>query len=99
MYMARDLMHCKPGKAKDIVAIFKKLSEVLKEMGYPPMRVYTDVSGEPYWTVVAEQEITTLDDLAEMSRKSMSDPKLAEIFKGYHDLVIGGRREFYKVEF
>jgi hypothetical protein len=99
MYMARDLMYCKPGKAKDLVAIFKRLSEVLTGMGYAPMRVYTDVSGEPYWTVVAEQEIKTLDDLAEKSRQAMSDPKLAEIFKGYHDLVTGGRREFYKVEF
>lgn len=98
MYMSRDIMHCKPGKAKDLVEIFKQLAGVLKEKGYAPMRIYTDVSGENYWTVVAEQEIKTLDELAEMSRQTMSDKRMAKVFKGYHDLVIGGKREFYKVE-
>ncbi len=98
MYMSREVFHCKPGKAKDVVAKFKKLSSVMKEMGYWSSRVYTDVSGENYWTVVMEQEIEKIDDLAEMTRKLMSDPRIAEAMKDYHDLVLNGRREIYKVE-
>ena len=53
MYMSREIMHCKPGKVKDLVAKFKVLSEAMKGMGYPPLRIYTDLSGENYWTVIA----------------------------------------------
>jgi hypothetical protein len=98
MYMSRDVFHCKPGKAKDLVARFKKLSEVLGTMGYAPGRVFTDVSGEKYWTVVLEQDIEKIDDLAEMSRKVMSDPKMADAMKDYHDFVLDGRREIFKIE-
>mgnify|MGYP001589977673 CR=1 FL=1 len=98
MYMAREVFHCKPGKAKDVVAKFKKLSGVMQEMGFGPSRIYTDVSGENYWTVVMEQEIEKIDDLAEMSRKTMSDPRMAKAMKNYHELVLNGRREIYKVE-
>jgi hypothetical protein len=98
MYMSRDIFHCKPGKAKDIVAKFKQFSEVLRSMGYFPARIYTDVSGENYWTVVIEQDIEHIDELAEMSRKAMSDPRTGQALKDYHDLVQAGRRELYKVE-
>ena len=98
MFMSRDTMHCKPGKVKDLVAKFKLLSDALKTMGYPPMRIYTDVSGEKYWTVVTEQEVQSLDQMAELSRKAMSDPKVSEAMKGYHELVVEGRREFFKLE-
>jgi hypothetical protein len=89
MYMSRDIMHCKPGK---------RLSSVLSGMGYPPMRIYTDVSGEQYWTVVIEQDVARIDDMAEMSRKTMTDPEVAKAMEGYHEHVVSGRREFYKRE-
>ncbi len=98
MYMSRDIMHCKPGKVKDLVVKFKALSEALKGMGYPPFRIYTDVSGENYWTVIAEQDVESIDGMTEQARKAMSDPKVTEAMKGYHDLVVDGRRELYKVE-
>ena len=98
MYMSREILYCKPGKAKNIVATFKKFSEVLKSIGYAPARIYTDVSGEKYWTVVIEQDLKTIDELAEMSINVMNDPRTAEIMKDYHDLIQGGRRELYKAE-
>ena len=98
MYMSREIMHCKPGKVKDLVVKFKVLSEAMKGMGYPPLRIYTDLSGENYWTVIAEQEMESIDGMAERASKSMSDPKVSEAMKGYHDLVVDDRRELYKVE-
>jgi hypothetical protein len=98
MYMSRDIFNCKPGKAKDLVATFKRFSNILQSIGYEPARIFTDVCGENYWTVVIEQDIKTIDDLAEMSRKVMSDPRTAEVMKDYHDLIQGGRRELYRVE-
>jgi len=98
MYMSREIMHCKPGKVKELVEKFKALSEALKGMGFGPLRVYTDLCGENYWTVVSEQDVESIDGMGEMAKKSMSDPKVAGIMKGYHDLVIDGRRELYRVE-
>jgi len=98
MFMAREIMHCKPGRVKELVEKFKVLSEALKGMGYPPLRIYTDVSGENYWTVVAEQDVKSIDEMSEQSRQTMSDPKVAAVMKGYHELVNDGRRELYKVE-
>ncbi|MBI5475009.1 MAG: hypothetical protein HY961_21920 [Ignavibacteriae bacterium] len=98
MYMSRDVFHCKPGKAKELVTRFKQFSEILGAMGYQQGRVFTDISGESYWTVVMEQDVEKIDDLAEMSRKVMSDPRTANVMKDYHDLVLDGRREIFRVE-
>jgi hypothetical protein len=98
MYLSRDIMHCKPGKVKDLVAKFKEVSSLMKKMGYPEARLYTDVSGEDFWTVVVEQEMEKIEDFAEMAHKTMGDPAIAKAFGGYHDLVVSGRRELYRRE-
>jgi hypothetical protein len=98
MYMSREVMHCKPGKAKDLVTKFKKMGDAMKARGYANIRVYTDVSAEKYWTVVMEQDVEKIDDLAELSRKMSEDKELMKLIDGYHELVIDGRRELYKLE-
>ena len=99
MYLIREVMHCKPGKVRPMVDKFKKMNSVMKKMGYKkPMRILTDLSGERYWTVIAAQEVDTLEDYMEMTRKTMTDPKIQKIMKGYHDLVESGHREIYKIE-
>ncbi|MGA9120601.1 MAG: hypothetical protein WB699_14650 [Bacteroidota bacterium] len=98
MFVSREVFHCKPGHAKDLVAVFKKLSPMMKEMGVSDMRIFTDISGQPYWTVVVEQEVKSLDEFAELSRTTMADPRVSGIFAGYHEHVIGGTREIYKRE-
>ena len=62
------------------------------------MRVMTDVSAERYWTVVSEMEVENLEKYAEMSKKSMEIKEFQEAMKGYHDLVVEGRREIYTIE-
>ena len=98
MYMSREVMHCKPGKAKDLVAKFKKMDEAMGSRGFPRIRIYTDVSAEHYWTVVMEQEVEDINQFAEMSRKMGEDKELMKIIDGYHELVLDGRRELYKLE-
>ena len=98
MYMSREVMHCKPGKAKDLVAKFKKMGDAMKSRGFPNIRIYTDVSAENYWTVVMEQDVEKIDDLAELTRKMSEDKELMKLIDGYHELVLNGRRELYKIE-
>src|SRR6186713_3271113 len=98
MYLIRDIMYCKPGKARPIVEKMLGLSKMSQKMGVGAMRVMTDVSAERFWTVVSEIEVSSVEQFAETSRKSMSMPEFQEIMKGYHDLVDGGRREIYMLE-
>jgi len=98
MFLIRDIMYCKPGKARPMVEKFLALSKLSQKMGFGNMRVMTDVSAERYWTVVSEIEVESIEQYAETSRKSMSMPEFQEAMRGYHDLIDHGRREIYQLE-
>jgi hypothetical protein len=98
MFLVRDIMYCKPGKTRPMVDKFLALAKLGEKIGMGKMRVFTDVSAERYWTVVAETEVASMEQHAEMARKSMQMPEFQEAMKGYHDLVVEGRREIYTIE-
>lgn len=98
MYLVRDIMYCKPGKARAMADKFLALAKIGGKMGMGTMRVMTDVSAERYWTVVAETEVASIEQHAEMARKAMAMPEFQEVMKGYHDLIDTGRREIYLIE-
>jgi hypothetical protein len=98
MFLIRDIMHCKPGKARPMVEKFLALSKISDQLGFGAMRIMTDVSAERYWTVVVEFEVDSLERYTEVSRKSMETKEFQEAMKGYHDLVDQGRREIYRIE-
>ena len=98
MYVIRDVMNCKPGKVGELVKKFSALNPVMERLGYKPARILTDVSGEPFWTAVFELEATTLDAFRDMESKVMADKEAQAAFSGYHDLVVSGRREIFKLE-
>ena len=98
MFLVRDIMYCKPGKARAMVENFQALAKLSQAMGFGAVRVMTDVSAERYWTVVSEMEVPSLEEYTSMSRKSMENKEFQEAMKGYHDLVDHGRREIYSIE-
>ena len=98
MFLVRDIMYCKPGQARPMVQKFLALAKLGPQMGFGPMRVMTDVSAERYWTVVSEMEVESLEKYTEMSRKSMEVKEFQETMKGYHELIVEGRREIYQIE-
>ena len=98
MVLVREIMYCKPGKVRPMVANFLALSRSGQKLGLGTMRVMTDVSGERFWTVVAEIEVESLEKFEEISRKAMEIPELKESMKGYHELIDHGRREIYRIE-
>jgi hypothetical protein len=98
MYLVRDIMYCKAGKARQMVEKFTALAKAGEKFGMGSMRVMTDVSAERYWTVVAETAVTSLEQHAEMARKAMQMPEFQDAMKGYHDLIDTGRREIYMIE-
>ena len=99
MFVVREMMHCKPGKVGEMVKRFKQMMPLMKEAGFTTMpRVMTDVAGEPFWTIVWEQDVESVEQYMEASRQAMSDPRMQTIMEGYHDIVVSGKREIFKLE-
>ena len=98
MYVVREVLHCRPGKVRQMVEKFKAISRVLTELGHEPLRLLTDVSGEPFWTVVAETKVETIDQFFAVEQQLMANETLHRSMSDYHDLVDSGRREVYRIE-
>ncbi len=97
MYLVREVLHCRPGKVGALVEMFKRMGEVMRDKGYEPFRLFTDVSGEQFWTLVLESESASLTEFQSMEADVLSDERARAIMSGYHDLVQNGRREIFKV--
>ena len=98
MYVIREIVNCKPGKVREMVEKFRGISTVMKDMGHEPLRLFTDVTGEPFWTIVAEMEVEKIDDFFAMEEMLMANETLRKSMSDYHELVQRGRREIYRVE-
>lgn len=98
MYMVREVLSCRPGKVGALVKKFKALNEVMQAMDLDPFRIYTDLAGEPFWTLVLERDYDSLDDVPAIESKVMADGRAQEAMAGYHEVVRTGRREIYRVE-
>ena len=102
MLLVREIMYCKPGKVRPMVEKFKAMDKMSQKAGMPKMRVMTDFCGERYWTIVAEMEVSSVDEFEKTMQgtgQSAEDMKEMErLMEGYHDLVDYGRREIYKIE-
>ncbi len=98
MYIIREVVNCRPGKVAPMLDKFKTIGTAMREVGHQPFRLLTDVTGEPFWTLVAELEVEKIDDFFTLQGKLMASPALRDAMSGYHELVSSGRREIYKVE-
>ncbi len=98
MYVIREVLHCKPGKVRQMVEKFRTISTALTELGHEPLRLLTDVTGEPFWTIVAEARVPRVDDFFATEQQLMANEELRKAMADYHDLVESGRREIYRIE-
>ena len=98
MYIIREVLSCKPGQVRPLMDKFRILSAALEKTGRPPLRLLTDVSGERFWTLVAEVSVGTVDEFFAVEGELMADASVRNAMSGYHELVEVGRREIYRVE-
>ena len=102
MLLVREIMYCKPGKVRPMVEKFIAMDKMGSKAGMPKMRVMTDFCGERYWTIVAEMEVSSVDEFERMMQGTGQSPEdmkeMERLMEGYHDLVDYGRREIYKIE-
>ncbi len=102
MLLIREVFHCKPGKVRPLVEKFLAMNKLSAKAGMPQMRVMTDVAGAPYWTLVAEMEVSSMAEFEKEMQGGGQDAAamkaMEQIMKDYHDLVDSGRREVYRIE-
>jgi hypothetical protein len=98
MYVIREVLNCKPGKVRQMVDKFQRLSAVLVEMGQEPLRMLTDVTGEPFWTLIVEARVEKIDDFFAIEQRLMANEQVQRAMNDYHTLIESGRREIYRVE-
>lgn len=98
MYVIREVLSCKPGQVRPMVEKFRTLSAVLVDMGHEPLRLLTDIAGEPFWTVIAEVQVEKIDDFFALEQKLRANERLRATMADYHSLVQRGRREIYQLE-
>ncbi len=102
MLLVREIMYCKPGKVRPMVEKFVAMDKLGRKSGMPKMRVMTDFCGERYWTVIAEMEVSSMDEFERMMQGAGQNKadmqEMERLMEGYHDLVDHGRREVYKIE-
>lgn len=97
MVMVREVLNCKPGQVGALVAKFQALGEVMQSMGHEPFRLYTDVAGADFWTLVLEREYDSVEASLALEQEVMGNSDARAVMGGYHDHIMRGRREIYKV--
>jgi hypothetical protein len=96
MLLIREVFNCKPGKVKPMVEKFRTMARLSEKAGQGKVRILTDF--------VAEFEVENLEAFEKMmsgqgQQMSAEDQKeMEQVFTGYHDLVVKGRREIWKIE-
>ena len=104
MMLVREVMYCKPGKVRPMVEKFLAMSKLHEKAGMWKMRVMTDFVAERYWTIVAEFEVPSMQAFEEMMSgkgpqlDAAAMKEMEKLMEGYHDLVVKGKREVYKIE-
>ena len=100
MYLVREVFKTRPGKAKELVKIFRICVPFFEKSGeMRNSKIMTDITG-PYWTVVYESEVPDVGNFFKQLRNPSTPPppEVAEAMKGYMDCVESGHREIYLLE-
>ena len=61
------------------------------------MILLTDLSGEPFCTLVAETEAELVNAFLETESNAMADEEARNAMAGYHERLTSGRREIYRI--
>jgi hypothetical protein len=99
MILFRSVFQAKFGKASQVVAEFKKMSQFFTEDQIKSMqvRILTDISG-PFDTVVMETTHASLAALEQFRTAMFAMPEMSQEASSANDLIVSGRNEYYTIE-
>jgi hypothetical protein len=96
MIVVRDIFQLKFGKAREAKELWKEGIAKMKNNGFVPDRLLSDVTG-PYYTVVMESTFDSLADFEKSAHEAMSD-EWRNWYQKFVPIVDSGRREIFTVE-
>lgn len=97
MLLIRDVFHCKPGRASELVRRLQRTIPSTEQAdGFRNSRVLVDFVGS-YWTVVLEAEVEDLGQFERHMAGYPTRPEVQEAMSGYTELVSGGYREIFRI--
>ena len=99
MVLLRSVFQAKFGKASDVVAEFKKMTQLFTEDQVKSLqvRILTDISG-PFDTVVMETTHASLAALEQFRNAMFAMPEMSQDASTTNDLIESGRNEYYTIE-
>jgi hypothetical protein len=97
MLLIREVFNAKPGKAGELVKMFKQVIPYMEKAGLKNTKIMTDFVAK-YWTVIIQSETEEIAKFEKEVRGFSSQPEVKEIMKDYMSLVNGGYREIFKIE-
>jgi hypothetical protein len=96
MIIVRNTFSIQPKRMKEAVALVKEGQALVARIGFPVPRVSVDVAAELY-TMVFETEFPSLADFEERLPKNFANPDWQAWYSQFTELVLGGRREIFRV--
>jgi hypothetical protein len=99
MIIEKNTFYLKFGKAKEAIAIWKKILEESKKSNLksPEMRLLSDISGSAY-TLVLEMHIGSMIDINSKHVVWATHPTFQELYQQFIPLCDRAERAYYKIE-
>ncbi len=98
MYMVREVLQCHAGQVRALTDQFKAINVLIHAEGLgEPFRLYSDYTGAPFWTLVVQHEYESLEAAQAFEEAVFGRDDARTIMAGYHEHILEGTREIYKV--
>jgi hypothetical protein len=96
MIVVRDVFHVDPEQMKNAKEGLAQVREINKRLGYPTMRVLTDLIGD-YYTIVLESEFAGLGEYESAIQRVLADAAWQKAYAPFRKMIRSGKREIYSV--
>ena len=98
MIIERNTFQLKFGKAKESIAIWKEMLEIMKNQGnHPEIRLMTDLSGKAY-TLTLEMRLKSFMDIGPKTYSWMTNEATQALYQKFIPLCDSAHREYCRVE-
>jgi hypothetical protein len=97
MIIEKNEFRLKFGKAKEGIANWKEMFQIMKSKDAKGMRMLTDLTGHSY-TLILEVEHESWNTVDQKFASWAGDAKMGELYKNFIPLCDSSFKTFYKVE-
>ena len=98
MIIERNTFHLKFGKAKEGIAVWKEMLEIMKKQdSHPAMRIMTDLSGQSY-TLILEMNLKSFMDIGPKAYMWVTNEAMQSLYQKFIPLCDTSHREYFKIE-